>query len=554
VPSVHRYRSILFLFLLGLLGGCGAPGVATLEPPATPPPAVTAAELQAQIALLLEQGDVDPPCCVLDWPRLRDFYRQRGQFPVWWDLPAARRKPAADELLEILGASPRHGLDPGDYHEAELRALWPATSAADLARSDLLLTDAFLAYTRHLSSGRYAPQLLDPKWHIEPRQVDAAVLLDGVVDSADFRARVDDLAPPHAGYRHLQRSLERYRQLAMDTPWPIITGGPLLRPGEREMRVRDLRKRLWLEGYTVPEVADEYLYDAGLEQAVSQFQFRHGVRVDGVIGPSTLTMLNISPEQRIWQILLNMERWRWLPRDLGRRYLMVNMAGYHLQVVEDERIQLEMRVIIGTAYRTTPAFVGSLRYLVVNPDWNVPKTILREDIIPRQRKAPGYLASQNIRVLENWQPGAREIDPADIDWETIDPRRFPYRLRQDPGPANSLGRVKFMMPNAYDIYLHDTPGRHLFQETVRTFSSGCIRLERPLELANYLLDSAGGWDRARLQQTIDSGVTRNLVLSEPVPVYILYWTAWADDQGLTYFVDDVYGLDRSMLVNSDVAR
>jgi L,D-transpeptidase YcbB len=546
VPSVSCYRSFQLLFLFSLLAGCASPGVAPPAVPASPAPVATAVQLHEEILHLLEQKADGMACCSLDWGRLESFYQQQAQLPVWWNLQANQRKPAADELLAILTQSTRHGLDPADYHEQELRAHWSASEPATIARRDLLLTDAFLAYTRHLSSGRYAPQLLDPKWHILPQAIDSSAFLRRVVDSAEFRDQVEDLAPPHSGYRRLQRSLQQYHRLAADIPWPLVDGGPLLRPGERDLRVHDLRERLRLEGYPVADAEDEYRYDEELEAQVQAFQARHGLKVDGVLGAATLAALNASPEQRIWQILLNMERWRWLPRDLGERYLMVNMAGFNLQAVERERVQLDMRVIIGTAYRTTPAFIGNLSYLVVNPEWNLPRTILREDVIPRQRENPDYLASQNIRVLANWQPGAAEIDPADIDWQAINPERVPYRLRQDPGPGNSLGRLKFMLPNEYDIYLHDTPSRHLFAEAVRTFSSGCIRLEQPLELADYLLGNAGEWDRTRLLELIESGATRTLRLARAVPVYILYWTAWVDDEGLTHFMDDIYGLDRSM--------
>ena len=547
VPSVLCYRPFLLLLLFSLLAGCASPGVAPLEVPAPAAPVAPAVQLHEEILHLLEQTAAGMPCCSLDWERMESFYQQQDQRPVWWDLLANQRKPAADELLAILAQSPRHGLDPAEYHEQELRKHWLAGEPADIARRDLLLTDAFLAYTRHLSSGRYAPQLLDPKWHILPQAMDSGAFLRRVVDRAEFHDQVEDLAPPHSGYRRLQRSLQHYHRLAVDIPWPLVDGGPLLRPGERDLRVRDLRERLRLEGYPVADAEDEYRYDGELEAQVQAFQARHGLKVDGVLGAATVAALNASPEQRIWQILLNMERWRWLPRDLGERYLMVNMAGFNLQAVERERVQLDMRVIIGTAYRTTPAFIGRLSYLVVNPEWNVPQTILREDMIPRQRENPGFLASQNIRVLAGWSDDAPEIDPADIDWRAIDPMRFPYRLRQDPGPGNSLGRLKFMLPNEYDIYLHDTPGRHLFAQTVRTFSSGCIRVEQPLELAEYLLANAGEWDRARLLEWIESGATRTLRLPQAVPVYILYWTAWVDDEGLTHFMDDVYGLDRGMV-------
>ncbi len=545
--STPRYHVSLFLLSLSLLGGCGSPGVVPLETPAAPAVATAPIPLHEEIQRLLEQAAAGVPCCALDWSRQERFYEQQAYLPVWWDPLTGQRKPAADDLLEILAQSPRHGLDPADYHVDTLRAYWSVSEPAGIAMRDLLLTDAFLAYARHLHSGRHAPRALDPGWRIERQPLDAGELLRRVVDSADFRAQVERLAPLHSGYHRLQVSLQQYQQLAAGPSWPLVVGGPLLRPGERDIRVRDLRERLRLEGYSVGEGYDDFLYDADLEAGVKQFQLRHGLKVDGVLGAGTVAALNVRPEQRIWQILLNMERWRWLPRDLGEHYLMVNMAGFNLRAVEQDRTRLDMRVIIGTAYRSTPAFIGRLNHLVVNPEWNVPKTILREDIIPRQRENPDYLASQRIQVLDGWQPGAEEIDPAAVDWQAIDPTRFPYRLRQKPGPTNSLGRVKFMLPNEYDIYLHDTPNRQLFAETVRTFSSGCIRVEQPLELAEYLLASGGKWDTEQLRALIESGVTRTILLPEVIPVYILYWTAWVDDEGRTHFVDDIYGLDRSML-------
>ncbi|RRQ20019.1 L,D-transpeptidase family protein [Thiohalobacter thiocyanaticus] len=245
--------------------------------------------------------------------------------------------------------------------------------------------------------------------------------------------------------------------------------------------------------------------------------------------------------------MLNLERWRWLPRDLGPRYIMVNIAGFRLQLVEHDEVMQDMRVIIGKPYRSTPAFVGRLRYLVFNPYWNVPERNMREDLLPQQIADPGYLAANGYRILDGWGEDAREIDPAEIDWQRVRPVQFPYRLRQDPGPQNSLGRLKFMLPNRFDVYLHDTPARHLFERTVRTFSSGCIRVEEPVALAERVLAGTGGdWNVAVIRHLIASGETLDVRLGEPLPVYILYWTVWVDDDGRAHFVNDVYGRDRRM--------
>jgi murein L,D-transpeptidase YcbB/YkuD len=242
---------------------------------------------------------------------------------------------------------------------------------------------------------------------------------------------------------------------------------------------------------------------------------------------------------------MNMERWRWLPRDLGSRYLLVNAADFVLKVVEAGRVVLDMDVVVGRPYRRTPLFTGQLRYLVFNPDWNVPPSIARKDLLPKIRKDPGYLAAHDFQLLSDWSPEARELDPLQVDWSAVS-GPFPYKLRQRPGPQNALGRIKFMLPNRYDVYLHDTPSQELFRKTVRSFSSGCVRVAEPIRLAEYLLSGTEGWESGRIRATLQSGITTQVNLPLQIPVYFTYFTAWVDSQGTLQFRDDIYRRDGAL--------
>jgi murein L,D-transpeptidase YcbB/YkuD len=311
--------------------------------------------------------------------------------------------------------------------------------------------------------------------------------------------------------------------------------------------VATLRSRLEISLDLTATVKEERdLFDAGLNQAVLRFQERHGLIADGLVGPATLAALNVPASDRLRQIEMNMERWRWLPRDFGHRYLLVNTAAYQLYVIEDERIVLQMRVIVGTRYRKTPVFSGKMIYMEVNPYWHVPPRIAKEDILPRLWKDPQYLVDQNIRVFQGWQANAPEVDPFFVDWEQVKPRNFSFKFRQDPGPSNALGRIKFMLPNKFDVYLHDTPARQQFQRPQRNFSSGCIRIEKPIALAEYLLRADPRWSKERVLKVIDTRKTRIVRLPEPIVTHVIYLTAWVDPSETVHFRDDIYGRDAIM--------
>jgi murein L,D-transpeptidase YcbB/YkuD len=305
-----------------------------------------------------------------------------------------------------------------------------------------------------------------------------------------------------------------------------------------------LRSRLRDSGdWTSAKESLSDLLDDPLQQGVRKFQQRHGLDTDGIVGPSTLAAMNVSVEDRIGQIKVNMERWRWLRRDLEKEFILVNIANFELYIVKNESPIARMRVVVGKRYRPTPVFASIMTHLVINPSWNVPRRIAVREMLPLLRKDPTYLQKENLRVFKGWRPEEKELDPDAIDWAAITPADFKFHFRQTPGLRNALGQLKFVFPNQFDVYMHDTPARDLFKKSSREFSHGCIRIERPLDLAEYVLRGDSAWSREKLVAAIASGKERTVPLPRPLPVYILYATAWVDRNGDLQLRRDTYKLD-----------
>jgi murein L,D-transpeptidase YcbB/YkuD len=308
-----------------------------------------------------------------------------------------------------------------------------------------------------------------------------------------------------------------------------------------------LRRRLAATGeYALPEL-DGTVYDAPLEAAVRRFQERMGLSPDGVVGAQTRRELNMTLDDRIRQVVANMERLRWLPDHLGDRHVVVNIPGFWLTAVDKGETKLSMPVIVGSTLRQTPVFSNRISYLVLNPTWTVPETIARKDMLPKILKDPGWLIGQGIQVFDGWSEDAAVLNPYDVDWHAVGERITRYRLRQAPGPLNSLGRVKFMFPNDFDIYLHDTPQRNKFDRAVRMMSSGCVRVGDPDALTAFLTEGMSGWSEEKHREILDSGMTKTLWLRHPVPVHLLYQTVWRDADGRMVFRPDIYGRDPQLL-------
>lgn len=489
---------------------------------------------------------------VLARETLRRAYTDRNFVPIWID--DGGLLPHAQAFLRWLETEPaRQGLRPEHYHVDALESLEldraDAPVAAEIDRVgalvdvELALSDAFLMLGSHFLAGQLNPETLDSEWVANRRHRDLAPLLAEAPAGAG--ERLESLLPAAPQYHALVRRLAELRQLRDAGGWTAIDAGPTLRKGDTGPRVAMLADRLRAGGDLSGQA--RAVFDDELEAAVEAFQARHGLTADGLVGRASLAALNQSVQQRINQIIVNLERWRWLPESLGERYVIVNIAGFRLDVVEDGASVLDMRVVVGRPYRRTPVFSDTIRYLVLNPSWEVPSTIATQDKLPLIKSDPGYLADHGYELLRGWGADEQHIDPASVDWSSVTARNFPYRIRQGPGAMNALGRVKFMFPNKFSVYLHDTPARELFGEDARAFSSGCIRLERPLDLAELLLHDDPNWSRERIDASVADGVERTVRLPQPIPVHLLYWTVWVDDAGVLQFRDDIYGRDAPVL-------
>ena len=482
------------------------------------------------------------------------FYEHRHFKPAW--AADDMKFTMADELVAAIIESDQHGLLPENYHLERISELLshvrknPSPIQSDPMLGvdlDILLTDAFLLYASHLVSGRVNPETIHAEWEATSPKVDLSKILEGALNSNSVGEALKQLAPPYPGYEKLKLVLIQYRNLVKTKEWPTLADGPALRLWDLDPRIPLLKKRLEMPETTKnPLDANRYEYSPDVEKAVKVFQSRHGLSVDGIFGPKTLSAINVPISQRVRQLEINLERWRWISRDLEKKYIIINIADFKLNVMESLSSVLDMRVVAGKAYRKTPVFSDKIKYLVLNPYWNVPTKIAVQDLLPDICKDINTIYQKNITVFENWGEDAAILDPKTIPWCQLNRTNFRYKLRQNPGPQNALGRLKFIFPNKYAVYLHDTPQKNLFQRTFRGFSSGCIRLEKPIELALYLLKDDPNWPEEVFMAQLESGERKTIGLKKPIPIHILYWTAWVDENGEIQFREDIYERDKAI--------
>jgi murein L,D-transpeptidase YcbB/YkuD len=488
---------------------------------------------------------------MLDWSSIEYFYNQRNYKPVW--VNRGGPDTHAIHLRQTLYVADQEGLEPDDYHLETINQLWNQKNLAELAALEIYLTDAFFRYAVDVRRGRYRPYTPNKngqKWHIQPPAFNMVKILKQALSSQDFENSLQQLPPAHLGYQRLRTALASLQEIARTSPWPSLPAGPTLRKGTHHPHVAILRQRLLADGsLNMAMEAKDNEFDQSLSYAVQRFQVRHGLKMDGVVGPATRAALNVSINDRIKVIKLNMERWRWLPRKLGVRYIIVNTAAYNLAAIENEKILFTMWVVIGKEQRQTPVISGNMHTVVFNPYWTVPLKLVFEDLIPKQLNNPDYLKQKNIRVMRNLAKDI-DVDPRKLDWQSYTQETFPYVLRQDPGPENPLGRIKFLFSNNFEIYLHDTPKRYLFDKSKRAFSAGCIRIENPLQLATFLLANRSEWQPARIRQALRAKQTFELALKQRTPVYLLYLTSWVGEDNTIYFYEDVYERDKLLLAAS----
>jgi len=477
----------------------------------------------------------------------REFYARVGNVPVWINEGTLTAHGSA--LIGILGGAQEHGLDARDYHLLAISAriarghMADAEGAVDL---ELLLTDGGLTYARHLSAGKVSPELLYDSWKARPRKQDVVSILGDAI-SGEARSLIlsyEGMAPRDPRYQRLKALLLELTS-SIGSPLARVPRGTL-RLDDRGAAVSALRKRLEAWGGSLPEVDDPEVFDIALEASVKQFQHRNGLEPDGVVGTNTIAWLNKSYAQRMRQVRVNMERWRWMPADLGQSRIEVNIAGFRVDVMESDRKVLSMRAIVGKPYHRTPVFSDRMSYLVLNPTWNVPWSIAVNEILPKLKENSSYLSENNMRTLSGWGYDAKVIDSGSVDWSSLNKQNFRYRFQQMPGEDNALGRVKFIFPNEFDVYLHDTPARSLFTRESRDFSHGCVRLEKPFDLARYLLQDERSWTQERLDAVLESGKETQVPIRSRAPVHLMYWTVWVDDSGLPHFRDDIYKRDEPL--------
>jgi murein L,D-transpeptidase YcbB/YkuD len=474
------------------------------------------------------------------------FFEARAFAPVW------RVPNASDEILKAIRASELDGLTPTDYHLAAITGALDAHARTPTAETttevQVLLADAVAALADHGRFGKVRPSSLDQRWNVDPR-VDAPPLettLDEIAKAAAIDAALDALKPKHFIYLGLKQALARMRTLAAAGGWtPIPLVGPSIKPGASDARVPAIRKRLSITGELAATAATtDQTYDADLQTAVKNFQAHHRLTDDGVIGKGTLDAMNVSADARVGQLRVNLERARWVVGGLRDTFVLVNLPAFKAYVIRDRKNVWETRTQIGRAARQTPTFRAEMKYLVLNPDWTVPPTILAQDVLGGMRKGENTIAKKRLTILDD---RGQAVDPNTIDWQNATPRNFRYTLRQPPGPDNALGKVKFIFPNEYSIFLHDTPSRELFAADQRTFSSGCIRIENPLDLARLLLADNATWTPTKIQETLDSKQSQTIFLDTPLQVLIVYWTASVGATGEVRFAKDVYNLDLAVL-------
>jgi len=493
------------------------------------------------IATVLERGPEVPLPIRQRAEVLRSFYVGGNNPPLW--IGTGR----IAQLIDTLKNADRDGLDPKAYPIASLEKLagrLRGTDEATRAVAELYFSAFFLQYAADLKAGRFLPSKIDKSLYWHAKKIDMAAALAQVARAGSMADFVEAWQPQIPEYRGLKRSLAHYRALAAAGGWPRVPLDEALKPGISGQSVPALRARLAVTDRSIgkPSAGAEEVYDDQLVAAVKRFQARHGLEPDGVVGKQTLFRLNIPVEDRIAQILVSMERWRWMPETLGRDYIMVNIAGFELKRVRAGKIAERMRVVVGKPYHQTPVFSERLKYVEINPYWNVPYSIATKEELPKLQKNPGARAARGFEAVVNGEP----VPLTSIDWSQYSRGHFPIRIRQRPGEHNALGRVKFMFPNRFNVYMHDTPARALFGRAERAFSHGCIRLARPIDMTEQVLAPLPGWNRARIEQVLASKERTVVPLNEPLPVHLTYSTAWLDEGDSVHFRADIYRRDEKL--------
>ncbi len=467
----------------------------------------------------------DPPWLAVG-PTLKEFYAKRGYLTAW-------DRTKAKALIEAVSEADKDGLDPQLYGLKEANSIIESTETETFSpRADIFFTEIFLRYALHLSQGRLDPEKFYPEWRSYKREVNLIDALNQAIETGKVAKVLNELAPQHPSYLRMKAELATLKKMASAGVKTTSLFDTLIAYGDLTVDSLDS-----LENPTIRPKQ--------LKEALRRFQWRHGLPPTGRLNQATQKALRIPLKEKIEQLEINMERWRWLPDDFGSRYILTILPDLTLYVIDGGYTVLSMKTIIGTRKQPSPIFSGELAYIELNPTWNIPNSIVVKEIIPKVLKEPDYLQKKRIRIFRDWSESAPEISPRNIKWHRINPEKFPYRLTQDPG-VNPLGRIKFIFPNEFDVYLHDTTERHLFNRERRLYSHGCIRIEKPLELALWLLKDTEFGSLERLRKEIRTRKRQKIELPQPISVYIIYLTCWVDGNGILHFRPDYYEYDDLM--------
>lgn len=468
--------------------------------------------------------------------QVRRVYKDHGYQLIWidGDRPSERYR----QFAEALESADDHGLPRALYQlPIQDSSGKGAISSEQAPEIDARITATFLRYFAHLTGGRLDPRALNSLWTLQPEKPDLVAALSTALKNNDLPAAMERLQPQQPEYQELVKALVRYRAIAAKGGWPAIPSNTRLKPNQQSPVVPVLRQRLVIEGDLDPahEKDPSPVFDATVAHAVKRFEERHRIEPDGIVDAATVAALNVPVEQRIRTIELNLERWRWLHDPMPARYFVVNVPDFRLEAIENGKAVMTMRVVVGEPENKTPIFADEMTHVVFSPYWNVPPSIAKEETIPRVANDPGFLARNNMEVVSS---SGAVVDPYSVDWSNPGG----YRIRQRPGSGNALGGVKFMFPNNFDVYLHDTNATKLFDRIERGLSHGCVRVEEPHKLAQYVLRDQPEWTPEAIAVAMKTGQEKHVKLKTHIPVYILYKTAWVHDGGVR-FLKDLYGHD-----------
>jgi murein L,D-transpeptidase YcbB/YkuD len=464
-------------------------------------------------------------------------YSNRDYKPIWTE------RAFREDLYRSIEKAEEDGLAPEDYHLSYLKNSLSNLSELDEEERSLvevILTDAFLGLASDYNSGKINPTEIYEIWGVEPNKADLPGLLRYGIEEKNIIAAIDSVIPKHQVYLGLKESLKEYRKLAEkeENTIQISEAGESIKAGEKDTRIPNIKRRLKRLGFWDSEVQDSLTtYSEDIQTAVKEFQEHNGIETDGVIGKGTIKTLNKTYQDRVAQLMANLERWRWYPKDLGAQYIIVNIANYRLNMVKDGDTIATHRTMVGTEARKTPVFSDEVEHIVYNPTWTIPPTIKRKDVIPSAAKDPEYINKKNFSIFNSQ---GEKLDPHEIDWSASKVKS--YTFRQEAGPANPLGLVKIIYPNKYMIYLHDTPSKSLFNKNLRAQSSGCVRVQDVLDLAKLLLSDQEKYSDEKIQEILDSRKTTTIKVTQKVKVHHFYWTAW-EENGSTSFAEDIYKRD-----------